>query len=339
MRRKTKIALMIVMSVEVVLVVLIGLLLVSARARLGTASKGLKDAWSALVAIYHRNPFPERSNVEAMRRNRDDLEKEVKSLLDQMRKGQLPAADEGDSPLQWVARLSKMQNDLRTRAIEARITMPEKFAFGFDKYDDGRPPPRNAVPRLSKQLKIVERICSVLYEAEAKEVAKIKRVEFESISASSPARGRTEAPAAESGAEDKELTDEAIFETLYKTPERFTFEFGAKEANLVRALNSLAKDPMFVVVASMEITSNSGVVQDGQETTVDRRKYRRRALAGGDPDNLFPEPEEGDEDVRETKQNVDSRKRPQRIVSGKAQEANANIVMTIDVYTFRRPSS
>ncbi len=329
MRRKTKIALMVVLSVEVVVLALIGILLLRERAKLGSSSSGLNLAWSALESIYHRNPFPEQANVDAILQNRDDYQKEMKSLLDSMRKMQVQEPKEGGSPLQWLASLNKMQSDLRTEASGSKIVLPERFAFSFQSYDDGRPPSRNAVPRLTKQLRMVEQLCSLLYKAGIKELVAIKREEFESTSRP---RGRTEATAVAEGAE----SEVDIFESIYAR-ERFIFEFGTKEAALVESLNAIARDPMFIVVANMEITASSDVVQETEAKVDPRARWARRAR-GGDADNLFTDVDKLSEDAEDAEMQDDKRYRDQRVVSGRAKEANATVTITIDVYTFLKPS-
>jgi hypothetical protein len=276
------------------------------RAR--AAQARLQSQRIELHNIYGRDPFPTAKNIESVRANTAIRQRDLNLLRQRMGHGQILASESLD-PLGWMALLRRLQGELREAARSAQITVPDRFAFGFGRYDEGRPPKAaDDVRRLTLQLRSVDALTRLLFACGIRELAAVSREEFEEASM---IRLRTSTSPAPSEQGDRLFNKEHV-----------VLGFHAKETSLVEVLNRLVASGMFIVVTGVRIEGKSGLVLGAEgksgETPGLRHPAEAAAAAGGHP----PTPA------------FDGRPRDERVVSGRSVESPALVTLDIDIYTF-----
>jgi len=218
-------------------------------------------ARSQLEGMFQLKPFPSEAN---RKRAMDDSAK-MKAWIDSLGALLVDAqAPTSLSPQLFMQNLWEKMNELAQLPSGggARLA-PDDFAFGFDRYRrvaDGRAPEPEDVPRLSLQLKMIDRICRELSAAGVLSLTSIQRDQFE-VRGAKPAddlpdtgRGRpgrrpqkTAVPAPSKGAVPVERS----------VRHRFTFEFTARQNAVCEVLNRLAAMELFVVVSDVAIRKSA----------------------------------------------------------------------------------
>jgi hypothetical protein len=298
-------------------------LLVRGSADLRDAQQRLGDKKAELDAFFGRNPFPCQENVKIEGRNRDQLRGWLKTLLNDLRKGQTIEAER--SPATFMRRLGEARNTLRGMAERNGVVIADP-AFGFERYAGGSSlPMTNEVQMLTRQLAIVESLSKTLFRNGVKELTKVTRDVFEAPPSGTappvvsggggvrprPTLGGGPTPAALGPSSRQEVEEHPLYTRL-----RFGLEFKAREDAVWRVLNDLASHEMFVVVQKARI-------QKPKFDVVIPPKPETVAAAIGDDKAI--------ETVRKAALN-----RAERTVSGKARETPASVTLDVDVYLFRQ---
>ncbi len=79
------------------------------------------------------------------------------------RQGQIKGEDM--EPAEFAPLLEKSSRRLQQKAQESGVVLPSGFAFGFPRYAEGALPNKDDVFRLVAQLRAVEAVCDVLFQA------------------------------------------------------------------------------------------------------------------------------------------------------------------------------
>lgn len=209
----------------------------------------LNAARARFDQLSQRETFPSAANIIREKEKLADLIDEYNELDSWLMAGQIPPEEmEG---AEFMTFLENTLRRIRDRLQAGRVTFPEKYTFGFEKYAGGQlPAPRN-IPRLVQQLKITEYICQILPEAAVNELVSFARDEFESAggTAEDTPAGRRQKPRPAGGPESGPPAGQ-----LYTT-QHFKMTFRAREGSVLDLLNRLARSPMFTVVTWVEINN------------------------------------------------------------------------------------
>ncbi len=288
-----------------------------------TVERELAIQRQKLEALNRRDPFPSIENVK-MERNNVAL---MKGLLDDLiaRLSKEQAKPLNIEPADFSPLLERTVNELGDKAGMAKVVLPERFAFGFDRYFAGALPRSEDIPRLTIQLEEIRRICMMMFESQIAEILSVKREEFEPhVGASGVAqagiwRGRR---APESREESPERRSEGASGHLLMgglvARERFEVTFKSRESALWDLLDRLVRSGMFVVAVVPEMR-NEKIVESGAGLT-------RVKAAGGR--RRFPWEKRGESEGR-SKTGVLSR--DERIVAGREEVVTR---LVLDVYRF-----
>lgn len=267
-------------GVALLLLIIVSLGLISAWGHYRQEKEALQSVLGRLDELaVQRDPYPSAENIRREADNANDLLDQYNELNTLMRAGQVePQAMEAAD---FMTLLENTLRRLRERLDEARVKYPDKFGFGFDRYAVGLQPAPNTIPRLVQQLRIMDRLFQALAQAPILELVSINREEFE-IAAAEPAarrpRGGGETPPV--------LGSEPLF-----TSQRFKLVLRAQDAAVFDLLNRLARMPMFVTVASLEMSNTKQSAKEteggGKETAVREgpgaAPAERRVVLGKEP--------------------------------------------------------
>ncbi len=294
--------------------------------------ESLGNAMNQLSVLNYRDPYPSEENVKRLQQNLGGLREHFMALYSNLRQGQMePRRME---PAEFPGVLGRARNQLAGKAAELNVKLPERFAFGFDRYV-GELPAAVDIPRLVIQTKEVEELCMALYRAKVSEISSIQRTIFEQaalVEAASSAEGRRGGRRREGGEESPEGVVIPAVQTqdpnaLY-TREHYVLSFTATDSSVWELLNILARLPMFVVVTDIQMTSenkdlNRGVLAKNAAATA-----AAQAAAAAQP-NALGLPPPAPVIVSETNYPP----REERVVAGRER---MQVVLGVDVYRFTR---
>jgi len=214
-----------------------------------------------LEQLHRRDPFPSEANVEMVRKNAERLKGFYGALGKFLLRGQVATASMEPAEFRQMLENSVAGPDgLRNRAKLANVALPERFAFGFDRYEQGALPRADFIPRLVIQLRTVEQLCKLLYDARISELVSIARETFDEaplqtegavdvdprMARRMPRGQPAAAPQAPSGSEE----ESSLFSS-----ETITLTFLARENALWAVLDELGRTALPVMVKNVTITN------------------------------------------------------------------------------------
>ncbi|NIY14597.1 MAG: hypothetical protein GWM98_06750 [Nitrospinaceae bacterium] len=214
----------------------------------------------------------------------------------------------------------RLLGDTRKRLIpmanaEGAEVVDENFAFGFERYlEEGSELPSPVhVPRLAHQLLILDRVCSILFEEGVTKLTTTRREVFEG----GPVVSRRRSGAAPVQSDAGELKEGDLYARM-----RFSVDFEARESALVRAIDRLASNELFIVVNSLDCR------KVGEDIAMEK-------IPESGTLNLNPD-EEGLE-VDQLGRLFPSRY--ERVISGAEAETPMAVTLSFDVYRFAEVTS
>ena len=292
----------------------------------------LENSQRQLEALQSRDPYPSKENVALLSENAEEREGFFNTLLDNLRKGQI------EGQVMEAARfgtvLETTIRQLHRLSHEAGITLPDQFAFGFDRLYKGALASSEDIPRLYAQLMTTEKFSKLIIDSGIKEVVSAERERFdeekeeevvEVDTRRSSRRGRS-TPAARRGrrgeaqaspapaAKKEEMSD------LYRK-ESLTLTLITREDGLWKLLDTLATSDLFAVVTSVELESEPPVPAkppDAQDPNT------RQVGTGGMPEGLGM-------GAAETPVEIEPPSRDERVVAGRER---VKVTLGVDVVHF-----
>ncbi len=240
-------------SVALVLLILVGLLLYRKVIDYRQTMQQVNARNAELKQLTGRDPFPSAENREILVENLEVIQVQLNQMLSMVRQERLEAA-----PMEradFTQFLESIQRDLIRRASRAGTRLPDSPSFGFARYVvAGQSPERDHIPRLVRQMRMVEMLCRELFDARILSLDEITRQTFDEDSDRdlSLARGRDRtqmAPGEEPDALLKEQRDDL---GVYSW-EEFTLEFTAREPVLWDVIERFASAQIPIRIASLNI--------------------------------------------------------------------------------------
>lgn len=333
-------------AVAAILIVVTAVFTVTGMTKASQAKENMNKDWNTLKRFNNYNPFPFPSNIVTMTENKERAEKWFEELLSVVKEGEYVATESNPTPGLFTKSCDAMVDELRKTApkkLDGSSIVPHSMLFGFNMYSTGNVPDKKDVPRLLKQLSMIENLVKVLFSCDIYELRAVRREEFEKDSAASSGsertssrgrRGRTTAAPTKTTAGANILVDEGgsvKIEPFEQGPigvdrQRFEFVFHANQDSLMNVLNKMAAMNPFVVVSKLEFSKVSkDVVEwnpkgDKKETTPTRGNRRAQV----------------EEPVNPGIVNVKPPSRTARLVSGRNRESLVRVVMGVDVFSFQK---
>jgi hypothetical protein len=289
------------------------------------AREALNAKKSELELLYAKNPFPSAANLAIETGNLALLQASLDALLGDLGRRQIEPV--GQSPLKFTTQFFETRKSLMGLARRNGVKIKDDFDFGFGRHMSGVLPAPQDVPRLTQQLRIVETLCTVLFEARIGGISGLARQEFESDALAGGAK--PEEPKAPRGRRRAEGEDVGLKNTLDGAaglvPEgklygtwRFGMQLEVKETALLKVLDGLASNGVIAVVTRLEVVGEANPFGD-------KSKDEDRSVRSGAPS--------GGEAASETQPEV-PKGRDFRVVCGHDQPMTARL--DLDVYQFAK---
>ncbi len=264
MKFKKHIVLIVGGSVALVAMVITLILLLRFHSSYQRVDSDLQAQMRRLDNLYQRDPYPSEANVLQVQTNLAVLQGYFDELFKSLRQGQIEPKQM--EPAEFPLMLEKTIRKLSDRARELGIKLPQRFAFGFERYAAGALPNNTDVPRLMLQLQEVEALSVLLAQAKVSEVVAVTRQVFEQGAADEAARSddegrrgrhRQRQVAADPSTGTPAGQPEVIDPSGLFSVEHYEFTFKARDQAVWDALNSFARCRPFVVVTGFEVQNEN----------------------------------------------------------------------------------
>ncbi len=265
-------------SIALALLIAAGVLLARFSGEYNRVQTELERSIRELERLEGREPFPADENVERLRYNLEGMESFLGDLLSDLAEGQVEP-----QPMERAAfptLIERTITHLYEEARAANIRLPERFTFGFERYALGALPASEHIPRLTIQVRMIERVCRLLFEAGISEIVSIERTEFDRdrpAERDDTLRRRTvEEP------DERDFTQLPREERELYSKERIVLTFFSSDPAIWRTLNLLAEDDLFVVVKNAALRNEAEL--EGRSPLALRRTPREDRPAARDRD-------------------------------------------------------
>lgn len=317
---KTRIAVIVGGVISLLLVVLAAAMTISRMGKASTERELMEKSHQTLTGYYNRNPFPSETNISIEASNLEVFKKRYSALITTISSNSVMI--DGDfSPGAFSTKSEETVDRLRKAAPKGgEPVVAPSFFFGFERYDrtseGGTKPARSEdVPRLLRQLAMMEMLVHELYAAKVTSIETASREEFdlEGEGARTGTFARQSRPRSSAGTEafsfslGSDPPPEAPFPL---DRQRFGFVFIAKETALFDFLNRIDAMWPYAQISSLQLMKN------GEDVVP-----RVSAPAPTVPEGIKEAP----------------KPRTSRLMSGALLEAPVKVGVQIDIYTFGAP--
>jgi hypothetical protein len=226
--------------------------LVRFQGQYSTTTGQLESAYQRLQQLNNRDPFPSAENVEKTKRNLDEVRRQAGLIRKILMQNQIKG--EEMEPAEFAPLLEKSSRRLQQKAQESGVVLPSGFAFGFPRYAEGALPSKGDVFRLVAQLRAVEAVCDVLFQANITQLDALERQVFDEAVAGEPVA--TESRRGRRGTAESAPVSTSIPLTpsnaLYSA-ERIIVSVQGRETAIWDTLNAVVRHPSFMVLVDVHL--------------------------------------------------------------------------------------
>ncbi len=341
---KNKLILFVGGGIAAVLAVAMAVLLCIKISSASDAASKEKNAMSKLRSKYQNSdPFPTVENVGKIEAKVKDAGDRTWTLREALDAG---AVDGEDMSPQMFGRereavIKALLKDSPV-ADDGEVMAPPECAFGFSRYDSGEQADRKNVPRLIRQLKLMDSLVRMFYASGVLHIEAVGRQEFEkgvsknsdseadSGSHRSRHRGGSSRGVASRGSSEISVPVDK-YTGEHGVPvvrERFAFVFTTRQKGLVAVLNALASSSPYTTISSLSIekTGEDVVFPDEVEKEEKSTSSKRKPDAPAEP-------------AAATSLREKPAPRTARLISGPLRETPVRVSMTVDVYAFPKEAA
>ena len=163
----------------------LGFLLWQAMGNFSTVDEAYKDQLDKLTALQSQAPFPNQQNLKTYKQQDEDLSAANTALMADLATHEFPL--EPMTPEQFQDKLRTAVNEVAEKAKDNKITIPDKFALGFDRYLT-ETPNRDAAAPLGRQLTALEFIINELLDSRIDSITLINRTPLPEESGQKPSK-------------------------------------------------------------------------------------------------------------------------------------------------------
>jgi hypothetical protein len=186
--------------------------------------------WDTLNSL---NPFPDPKNIEAVKQETARLDKLAVELKSSIRPVEVPPVSD---TLSLKLLIETTISNLKNEAEAAGVSLPDRYAFTFQRLREMPQFDSNSIPKLAEQVSQITTICRVLFAAKVHSLDQLRR---------SPVLR-------DEGGSSDYLTKKGVTNTLVvRTP--YDFAFKAFSGELAEVLRGMAALDQCIVVKTINI--------------------------------------------------------------------------------------
>ncbi len=207
--------------------------------------KRLEKIKNTILKLNDRDPYPSKVNLENEEKNKKELDNRFEDLILALRSANIPYKK--TDPTSFQVHIIRKIEHLQLNAISNNVVFPEGYPFSFDKYiREAALPVKEQIPRLQRQLIVVESLCSLLFNHKIRDFISISRPEFDVGMAAFGG----DRPGVSRG---REVQPEIIDSQKLSASERFTIDFVTTEEVFWSIVQNIVNHKLFMVIVSAKI--------------------------------------------------------------------------------------
>jgi|GEM_PF-512438 hypothetical protein len=242
-------------GIALLLIVVALYFLLRFRAEYDRVQTELAGKERAISELHRRNPFPSPDNVAKVKEDLMTIESYFHTLIRSLEENQVKS--QRMERAQFPPMVAETIRKLQTLAQTQQVNVPEPMEFAFPNYMRGFLPEERHLPRLIVQLRTMDALTRILFEAPITEFVSIERDVFDNEQTamdSMPDDFRTRSVRGVGAPEEQSVGAERVSGVpgLY-SKENFTLSFITTDEGLRAVLNGFAASPLFVVVKNVDI--------------------------------------------------------------------------------------
>jgi len=207
---------------------------------------------NTLRRLQNGKPYPDGPNAARVEESIAGYEKAVADFKSRLATLEAPL-DPSITPQKFQDDLRASVDDLRRKAADKGVGLPEEFFFGFDAYQS-QLPPQEETPALNREFSVIRRLVESLVDLPVASIDSLQRFPKSAADADSE-----ENADAEPG-EDAEASARAPFDS-------FNLGFTAPQEKFITAFNLVPEAGGFLVVRSLTIENTNPVPPPRAEPT------------------------------------------------------------------------
>ncbi|MFO7936814.1 MAG: Amuc_1100 family pilus-like protein [Kiritimatiellia bacterium] len=282
MIKRNKIILIVLLSVAVLACGAVAWQMIKAAGEKSEAEEQRNRDFNSLKQIYNSEVFPSPENIQRVKDDQKQLEEWLESISSQLHKGDL--SESNHTPATFKRELQQTVRELSEQpGIKNGKIVAANFHFGFEQYlgESNQLPKSDDVPRLARQLGMIEKISKELFDAKILSLDSISREKFDDAETAAadtsrrqPSRRRRRPV---SSNKDESVQEESLADRVVEIPEglvskeEFTFEFIATPEAFISALNKLTAMDLFVVVSETGFNKTGDQLKKVDEITQEKK--------------------------------------------------------------------
>jgi hypothetical protein len=179
-------------------------------------------------------PYPSEENIQHARED----QAQVKQLVDELRTSFTPFPTPSNLDAKGFSEyLENSIFDLKTRATNAGVTLPDNFAFAFTDQRNKLNYPTECIPLWMQQMAEIKVICDILYRAKVNTLLALRRVPM--------------SPSNDMIVTSEDLMDARIVPTPFGTATPYKIELKCFSKELAAVLDGLARSSNCFVVKNI----------------------------------------------------------------------------------------
>jgi hypothetical protein len=234
-------------AVVLIVVALIGTgatsyLAVDATTRRDEAQANLDAQLQKLKQFQNQKPFPTEQSLKAIKDSLEEYRSELGKYRTALAAMEKPLSS--INPQEFQDDLRKAVDELRKKAIEKGVTLPDNFFYGFDEYQ-ATPPSQQEVGELNREFCIMRRITDELVDLKIVSIASLKRQEI-AVKASAAMPAQPANSAATPGPKAPAISTKT-----------FIITFTAPQEKLLTAFNMVQEADEFLLTRSLTLDNTS----------------------------------------------------------------------------------
>jgi len=194
------------------------------------------DTQRKKIEQFHRQK-PTEKKLAAIKKTSEDYRSEIQGYRKAL--ASMEEATTAINPQEFQDDVRKAADELRKKALEKKVTLPDGFFFGFDQYQ-AAPPPQQDVAELNREFQVVRRLVDGLVDLKIGAIGALKRQDMlPSTPQAPPPQPAKNVPASEQDAPP--VISAKNFSITFTAPQdkffaAFNLIQSAKEFLLIRSL-------------------------------------------------------------------------------------------------------
>jgi outer membrane protein OmpA-like peptidoglycan-associated protein len=214
-----------------------------ASSRRNEAQANLDAQLQKLKQFQNQKPFPTDQSLKELKASVEEYKAEIGKYRAALAAMEEPLVN--INPQEFQDELRKAADNLRKKALEKGVVLPENFFYGLDQYQS-TPPSQQEVPELNREFRVIQRLTDSLVDLKIDSIGSLVRKETGKKTSPMPAGQPPKPSGATEPSKPPSISSKTFIITFTATQEKFLTAF-----NLIQDTND------FLFIRSLLVDNTS----------------------------------------------------------------------------------